>query len=298
MITVLTLFLFTSDLTDGVNDCAAKMPIRYMTVGDPSRRIAVARDDRSSEIGVMFLPGFHSKMTSNKGNSISDWARTRNCSCTLFDYSGHGASEGNIQEGTISRWLEESMHVFSEQTKGKQILVGSSMGGYLALLLWKHQLKKSAQEATRIHALILIAPAWDLTEKLLWNNFSPQIQKQIWSSGVYYRPSAYGDGPYPITRQFIEDGQKHMLFADGWQFPKPSPPIRIVHGVRDEDVPHTHSSQLIDLLDNMNTKLQLVEDGDHRLSRPQDLVLLCAILDAALSSDPADTRTKDDEPVI
>ncbi|GAX10087.1 hypothetical protein FisN_2Lh357 [Fistulifera solaris] len=298
MITVLPLSLLSVWLTNSLNDCAATMPIHYMTVGDPSRRIAVAREDRSSEVGVLFLPGFHSKMASNKGNAIANWARTRNCSCTLFDYSGSGASGGDIQEGTISRWLEESMCVFSEQTQERQILVGSSMGGYLALLLWKQVLKEYPQEATRIHALILIAPAWDMTEKLLWNRFSQGIQNQIWSSGVYNRPSAYGDGPYPITRQLIENGRKHLLFADGWQFPEQRPPIFILHGIRDEDVPHTHSIQLTELLHDGNTRLQLVEDGDHRLSRPEDLELLCAILDAALSSDHVDTRTNDDKNTI
>lgn len=263
-----------------------------MTVGNPARSIAVAREGRSSEIGVLFLPGFHSKMASNKGNAIADWARTCNCSCTRFDYSGHGASDGDIQEGTISRWLEESMSVFSEQTQGKQILVGSSMGGYLALLLWKQLLKESPHEATRIHALILIAPAWDMTEKLLWNTFSKEIHNQIWSSGVYNRPSAYGDGAYPISRQLIEDGRKHLLFADGWQFPEQGPSILILHGVLDDDVLHTHSSQLVELLHNVNTRLQLVQDGDHRLSRPQDLVLLRAMLDAALCSNHVYTGNK------
>lgn len=276
-------FLF---ITNRSTDFTAAMSsIRYINVGTPSRRIAVARDDRSSEHGVLFLPGFNSKMASNKGNAISDWARTHNCSCTLFDYSGHGESEGNLRDGTISRWLEESLCIFSDQTQGKQILVGSSMGGYLALLLWKRLLQISPTEAARIQGLILIAPAWDMTEELLWNNFSEEIQNQIERSGIYHRPSAYGDGPYPISRNLIQDGRKHLLFADGWRFPERRPPIRILHGLRDEDVPHTHSIQLIGLLEERNTQLQLVQDGDHRLSRPQDLDLLREFLDATLYSD-------------
>lgn len=280
------LFFFLS-FQNRSNDLAAAVPVRYIRVGSPSRRIAVVRDNRPSEHGVLFLPGFHSKMASNKGRAIADWARTRNCSCTLFDYSGHGESEGNLQDGTISRWLEESTSVFSEETQGTQILVGSSMGGYLALLLWKQLLETSPDEVARIQGLILIAPAWDMTEELLWNSFSEEIQNQIWRSGMYNRPSAYGDGPYPISRNLIEDGRKRLLFADGWLFPERRPPIRIIHGIRDDDVPHTHSSRLIGLLNNTNTQLHLVQDGDHRLSRPQDLELLRALLDAVLCSDHA-----------
>ena len=286
-------FLFLSLLFTVCSiDSAVAMPIRYnIRVGSPSRRIAVVREDRFSEHSVLFLPGFNSKMTSNKGNAIADWARMRNCSCTLFDYSGHGESGGKLQDGTISQWLEESMCVFSEHTQGRPILVGSSMGGYLALLLWKQLLKSSPDEAARIQGLILIAPAWDMTEELLWNSFSEDIQNEILRSGVYNRPSAYGDGPYPISRNLIEDGRKHLLFADGWCFQERHPPIQIIHGGRDEDVPHTHSSRLTHLLHNGNTHLHIVQDGDHRLSRPQDLEILRALLDATLCTDPTGSHS-------
>lgn len=266
------------------------MPVSYVKVGNPPRRVAVQRDDRSSEQGLLFLPGFNSRMASIKGDAIADWACTHHCSCTRFDYSGHGESEGKLEDGTISRWLEESVSVFSKHTQGKQILVGSSMGGYLALLLWKHFLQTSPEEAARIQGLILIAPAWDMTKELLWNNFTEDIQNQIRDSGVYHRPSTYGDGPYPITRNLINDGKKHLLFADNWRFPKQRPPIRILHGIQDHDVPHTHSNRLIRSLEEGNTQLRLVDDGDHRLSRPQDLEYLRAFLSDIVCHDTKLTK--------
>jgi pimeloyl-ACP methyl ester carboxylesterase len=195
-------------------------------------------------------------------------------SCLRFDYSGHGCSEGDLQAGSISRWLEEAEAVFSELSRGPQLLVGSSMGGYIALLLLRALLARSASAAARIKALVLIAPAWDMSE-LIWTKLPTSAQRAIAETGLYLRPSAYGDGPYPITRTFIEDGRGHLIGAQAFD---PGRPVHILHGLQDPDVPWEHTLDLAAHLSGDWTRVAAVADGDHRLSRPQDLALLLNIV--------------------
>lgn len=205
-------------------------------------------------------------MEGTKAIALDDWAGEKGRACVRFDYSGHGISEGAFIDGTISRWLEESLAVFAQFCNGPQIVVGSSMGGWLALLLTR-ELKK---RGIALAGLVLIAPAPDFTEALMWKNFSPEVKAQIERDGVWLRPSAYGD-PYPITRALIEDGRKHLLLGASIDV---GCPVRILQGAQDADVPWQHAFDLAHRLPADDVVLTMIQDGDHRLSRPQDIARL------------------------
>lgn len=224
--------------------------------------------------GLIWLPGFKSDMVSTKASALAEWAAAKELTSTRFDYSGHGQSSGAFEDGTISRWLEEVETVFTNLTHGPQILVGSSMGGYLALLLLRRLIATSPEQAARIKGLVLIAPAWDMTEELMWSNFPPSAKAALEKDGVWHRPSAYGE-PYPITRALIEDGRKHLLGRKTWD---PGRPVHVMHGLLDPDVPWEHTLDLESFLDGGWTRVSAVPDGEHRLSRPEDLVMLFDII--------------------
>jgi pimeloyl-ACP methyl ester carboxylesterase len=245
--------------------------------------------------------GFMSEMEGAKAEALAAWARDAGAGCLRFDYSGHGKSSGRFEDGTISAWLGEAAAVCAHALEGRQsVFVGSSMGGWIALLLARKLAaapailpKQRRGGAGELNALVLprggveaggfafglkgitlIAPAWDMT-RLFWERATPEIRETITRDGVYYRPSAYGDGPYPITRTLIEDGERH-LFGGG-----PAPfdgPIRIVHGCEDADIPWRHSLALLEVIACADMRLTLVKDAGHRLSRPQDLALLFSAL--------------------
>jgi len=186
-----------------------------------------------------------------------------------FDYSGHGESGGDFRDGTIGRWLEESLAVFEAYCRGPQVVVGSSMGGWLALLLLQ-QLKRrrdAGKPVSPVAGLVLIAPAVDFTEVLMWQRFPPNVKKEIEANGVWLRPSEYGE-PYPITRNLIEEGRNHLLLGG---MIETGCPVRILQGVQDPDVPWNHAVALTSRLAQDDVVLTLVKDGDHRLSRPEDI---------------------------
>ena len=189
-----------------------------------------------------------------------------------FDYSGHGESGGRFEDGTITRWLEDALAVFETHAQGPQIAVGSSMGGWIALLLARALAGRVAVNAT-LAGLVLIAPAPDFTEALMWNEFSPEVKREIGENGSWQRPSAYGEEPYPITRALIEDGRKHLLLGG---LIETGCPVRILQGVKDEDVPWQHATELVSRIARDDVVLTLVKDGDHRLSRPEDIDRLIA----------------------
>lgn len=250
-------------------------PPQFLTVGTGAarRRIACILEhgpDRSGP-GVVWLPGFKSEMTSTKASAVAAFARERGLPMTRLDYSGHGQSDGRIEDGTIGRWLEEALAVVAGSTGGRQILVGSSMGGYLALLLLRRAQKRAPDLAARIAALLLIAPAWDMTERLMWARFSDRIKQEIEATGVYLRPSAYGDGAYPITRALIEEGRHHLIGAEPFD---PGRPVVIIQGLLDPDVPWEHALDLEAHLTGGWVRVVAVPDGEHRLSRPEDIRLL------------------------
>jgi pimeloyl-ACP methyl ester carboxylesterase len=236
---------------------------------DAQRRIAV-RARLGAGPGVFWLSGFNSDMRGTKARALDVWAGESGRACVRFDYSGHGESGGAFADGTISRWLEESVAVFDRFCRGPQIVVGSSMGGWLALLLAREIAKRQA--GPTLAGLVLIAPAPDFTEALLWKGLAPQVREEIETNGVWLRPSAYGD-PYPITRALIEDGRKHLVLGSSIQV---GCPVRILQGAQDADVPWQHAFALTSQLPSDDVVLTLIQDGDHRLSRPQDIARLIA----------------------
>jgi pimeloyl-ACP methyl ester carboxylesterase len=280
---------------------AATQP-QFLDVGAGGERRRIAYLQRpatqAGKPGLVWLCGLKSEMTSTKAAAVAGWAEAQGLACLRFDYSGHGQSEGRFEAGTVSRWLEEAEAVFRSLTQGPQILVGSSMGGYIALLLLRRLLAEDRQSAVgnrqsgetaattadarlptaaqvaRIVALVLIAPAWDMTD-LMWRNLPTAARRDIEEAGVFLRPSHYGDGPYPITRALIEDGSRHRIGAEPLD---PGRPVRIIHGLQDPDVPWEHTLDLVAHLSGDWTRVAAVPDGEHRLSRPEDLALLLDII--------------------
>ena len=231
-------------------------------------RLAYARLPGASP-GVVFLPGFRSDMQGSKALHLHDACAARGRAFLRFDYSGHGASAGQFEDGTISAWTDDATTVFDELTTGPQILVGSSMGGWIALLL-------ALRRPERVAGLILLAPAPDFTQALMWPAFTPAQRAALERDGVIGLPSQYGE-PTPVTRTLIEDGRNNLLLE------KPIPlrcPVRILQGMADPDVPWRHALRLVDALDSSDVRLHLLKDGDHRLSRPDDLALLVGTLDS------------------
>jgi pimeloyl-ACP methyl ester carboxylesterase len=236
--------------------------------GNDRRVIAVRRRD-GAKPGLMWLGGFKSDMGGIKAAALDLWAAAQRRSCVRFDYSGHGESGGAFTDGTISRWLEESLAVFEAYCAGPQVLVGSSMGGWLALLVAR-ALRRPAPSPRRaaLAGLVLIAPAVDFTEELMWKRFPPEVKDALATDGVWARPSQYSQEPYLITRRLIEDGRKHLLLGG---LIETGCPVRILQGVADPDVPWRHAVELVSRLAQDDVVLSLVKDGDHRLSRPEDI---------------------------
>lgn len=257
---------------------------QFLTVGTgvAERRIAclVEPGTNDGRPGVMWYPGFKSDMISTKATVLADWATSRGVACTRFDYSGHGQSGGEFQDGTVGRWLEESAAVFAQFASGPQIFVGSSMGGHIALLLLRQLMRAQQAEAARVRALVLIAPAWDMTERLMWDRFPESVRKTIQSEGVYLRSSQYGDEPYAITQKLIEEGRNHLIGTAPFD---PGRPVHILHGLQDPDVPWEHTLDLVAHLSGDWTTVSAVPDGDHRLSRPEDLERLTDALDRLIA---------------
>ena len=223
---------------------------------------------RTGSPAVVWLSGWRSDMESTKATALDAEAERRGFGLLRFDYSGHGCSEGRLEEGTISRWLEETLALIRAESEGPQIVVGSSMGGYLALLAVRAL--NGAGEAERVKGLVLIAPAVDFTEALIWAKAPDEARRAIMEEGAWRRPSAYSAEPDCFTRALIEDGRKHLLLGG---MIRTGAPTAVLQGMRDEDVPYTHALALMQRLADPAT-LTLLNDGDHRLSRPQDLQLL------------------------
>ena len=233
---------------------------------DGEERLAYFRRGGSSP-GIVWLGGFKSEMTATKASALDDWSARAGHAFVRFDYFGHGASSGDFRHGTITRWRDDALAIIDELTTGRQILVGSSMGAWLALLA-------ALARPQRLAALLLIAPAVDFTQSLLWNRLDANMQEEILTKGEWLRPTIYGSEPYPITRTLIEDGRKHLLLGRAINL---SCPIRIVQGMEDPDVPWMHAVKLVEAL-GPDTHLTLVKNGDHRLSKPHELALIEQIL--------------------
>jgi pimeloyl-ACP methyl ester carboxylesterase len=244
----------------------------FIEVGnDPGRRRIAVRARTGAAPGLFLLSGFHSDMRGTKAVALEAWAAGRDRACVRFDYSGHGESGGAFVDGTIGRWLEETVAVFEQFCDGPQVVIGSSMGGWMALLLAREMARRPARRAS-LAGLVLIAPAPDFTEELMWKGFSPEIRHQIETNGVWLRPSAYGE-PYPITRALIEEGRNHLLLGGSIDV---GCPVRILQGAQDPDVPWQHAFALAHRLPADDVVLTMIQDGDHRLARPQDIARIIA----------------------
>jgi hypothetical protein len=228
-------------------------------------RLAYRKHDGHSGLTYVWLSGFKSDMTGTKVLELETWAKAEGHSFLAFDYSGHGESDGAFEDGTISKWRQDCLEMISAQTSGDLVLVGSSMGGWMALL-------SMLALKDRVKGIVLIAPAPDFTEKLMWPEFSAQAQSEILEEGMHLRPSDYGD-PYPITRGLIEDGRNWSLLDDPIKF---DGPVRILQGMEDPDVPWKHAERLVTVMASKDLVFTLIKDGDHRLSRPEDIERLKA----------------------
>ena len=265
---------------DGSPAAMTDSSLNFVEVGTGSegRRIAV-RARAGKAPAVLWLGGFHSDMKGTKAAALDAWAEAQGRGCVRFDYSGHGESSGAFADGTIGRWLADSVTVFDAYCDGLTVLVGSSMGGWLALLLNRVLRQRAVPPRGSVSGMVLIAPAVDFTEELMWKRFPAKVRAEIEKTGSWQRPSAYGEDPYPITRALIEDGRAHLMLGG---LIETGCPVRILQGVKDPDVPFAHAMELVTRLAHDDVVLTLVKDGDHRLSRPEDIErLLTAVAEFA-----------------
>jgi pimeloyl-ACP methyl ester carboxylesterase len=230
------------------------------------------RPAKATGPGVLWLSGFNSEMRGTKAAALDVWAERTGRGYTRFDYFGHGASSGAFRDGTVSRWREDALAVLDGVTQGPQVFAGSSMGAWIALLL-------ALARPERVAGLVLIAPAPDFTEELIWATLPEAAKRQIEVEGLWLRPSAYGVGPYPITRTLIEDGRRHLLLSGDIAI---DAPIHILHGMKDEDVPWTHALKLVERLQSPDVVFELIKNGDHRLSTARDIAQLEAALERVI----------------
>ena len=242
--------------------------VRLTTVkigSSPAERTIAVRVREGKSPGLFWLGGFKSDMKGTKAEALDRWAESAARACVRFDYSGHGESGGDFRDGTIGRWLEESLGVYTR--------FSSSMGGWLALLLARALAGR--KDAAPIAGMVLFAPAVDFTEELMWKGFPDATRREIEQTGAWLRPSAYGEEPYPITRGLIEDGRKHLLLGG---LIETRCPVHVLQGVQDPDVPWRHAVELVSRFSRDDVVLTLIKDGDHRLSRPEDIERLIAAI--------------------
>ena len=223
---------------------------------------------------IVFLPGFNSDMAGNKAMALRDWCAAHGRAMLRLDYSGHGESGGAFADGTIGRWMADARAVIAHAMTGEMVLVGSSMGGWIGLLLGQ-------QFGARVVGLVGIAAAPDFTEVLMWEGMMPAEQARLMGDGFIAVPSEYGED-YVITRGLIEDGRRHLVLGGSIGV---RCPVRLLQGQRDDDVPWEHALKLAELLESDDVQVVLVKDGDHRLSRDQDLGLLRRTVAALLGED-------------
>ncbi len=262
---------------DMIDDAAPDFLTIPNPAGGPAWRIArrltpATRPDAGP--GLVWLGGFASDMSGTKAQFLAERAQAQGRACLRFDYSGHGASEGRFIDGCIGDWLAQSVAVFEASTQGPQILIGSSMGGWLALLLARHL--AAAGALARLAGLVLLAPAVDFTEELMWAELDAAARAELMEKGVWGRPSDYAPEPTPITRRLIEDGRRHLLFGG---MIRTHAPVYVLQGMADPDVPWRHALRLVEHMSADPVTLSFIADGDHRLSRPQDLAQLAAAVD-------------------
>ena len=231
-------------------------------LAEDKNRIAY-RQNTGAGPTIIWCGGLKSDMLGTKAEFLHDWARAENRNFVRFDYYGHGESSGLFRDGTLSRWAQDVVQVIDELGQSEIILIGSSMGGWSSLLA-------ALQRPDRVKGLVLIAPAPDFTEKLMWANWPDEVRRTIMEAGIYYEPSEY-DEPYEYSRELIEDGRHNQLLDSDIPF---LGPVRILQGLDDSVVPWEYAYRVVDALASEDVRMTLVKNGDHSLSRPEDLDLL------------------------
>jgi alpha-beta hydrolase superfamily lysophospholipase len=251
----------------------AEAPL-WLDVGEDGQRRRLAfREQPGDGPPVLWLGGFRSDMRATKAEALADWARQAGRAFVRFDYAGHGesavsgASGGDFARWTLSHWLEDSLAVIAATCRQPPILVGSSMGGWLALLAARRLIGSAYAPA----GMVLIAPAVDFSEELMWAQLPEAARKTILDDGVWLRASEYSPEPTPITRALIEDGRRHLMFG---REIRTGCPVHILQGMADPDVPWRQALKLVEHLSGDPVLLTLVKDGDHRLSTPADIARL------------------------
>ncbi|MEM7300982.1 MAG: alpha/beta hydrolase [Pseudomonadota bacterium] len=248
--------------------------------GRNSRDIAVRKREGSGP-GLVWLGGFKSDMTGTKAESMSRFAASNGLTSVRFDYAGHGESGGEFADHTISDWVADSLTVFEQLTKGPQILVGSSMGGWIALRL--AEILEKSDELSRLAGMLLIAPAPDFTHELMQPAFTNQEREQLNSKGYIEQHSEYSDEPTTITRELIDDGERNRVLHKVINL---RCPVEILQGKNDPDVPYQHAIRAMDCLVGTDISFNLIADGDHRLSRPWDIAKMESCLERLVQSRP------------
>ncbi|MEM9225564.1 MAG: alpha/beta hydrolase [Pseudomonadota bacterium] len=220
-----------------------------------------------AQVGPTFvwLTGFKSDMSGNKVTLLEAWAKAAGHGFLAFDYSGHGQSGGAFEAGTISAWREDALSIIGAKTSGPLVLVGSSMGAWIALLAMKAL-------GARVQAMVLLAPAPDFTRELMWPALPPEAKAEIMDKGQTLVPSEY-DAPYPVTRALIDDANNWLVLGNPIGF---DGPVRILQGGMDDDVPWHHAMRLVEVITSDDLTFTLIKSGDHRLSRDEDIPMLIA----------------------
>jgi pimeloyl-ACP methyl ester carboxylesterase len=219
---------------------------------------------------VVFLPGLGSDMTGEKASHLALYLAARGNAFLRLDYSGHGKSDGRFEEGTISRWRDDALTVIDRAAPGPVVLVGSSMGGWISLLI--------AQMRPRVTGVVTVALGADFTETHMWGRFSPELRRELMKRGSVVVPTPFHEQTV-VTRDFIEDG-RHNLLLDGPI--EVDCPVRLLHGQRDGDIPWQVSVEAAGLLRSEDVRVVLTKDGDHRLSRPRDIEVLVVSVEELL----------------
>ena len=224
---------------------------------------------------VVWFGGFRSDMSGGKATAVAEWGARTGRRVVRFDYRGHGESEGRFEDYALSDWLADAEAVLAQCVRGPVVIVGSSMGGWIALLVARSR----ALAGEPLDGLVLIAPAADFTERLMLPQLPEAVRAAVFQEGLGYLPSDYGD-PYPLTKRLFDDGRRHLLYEDA--LIETGCPVHILQGVQDDAVPHTHAQELVERLSTDAVILTLIKDGDHRLSRPQDVARLITSIETMI----------------
>jgi len=222
-------------------------------------------DGETGKAGLVWFGGLKSDMLGGKATAVHAAAIKDGRSCLRFDYTGHGESDIAFEKTTVTDWRRDALAMIDAKIDGPQIFIGSSMGGWMSLLA-------ALARPEKVKGLVLIAPAPDFTEKLMWAGFSRDIKDEIETTGQWMRPSPYDDGPYPITKALIESGRDWLITDNPIDLD--NIPVRILQGVEDDAVPWRYALDLMDKITSDDMQYHLIKDGDHRLSRDQDVDLL------------------------